>query len=80
VQVEREMAGAEDEGELDTWAVIQAFFDEKGLVRQQLDSFDEFITGTILEIVEDTPPLVLKPSPSYGTVTSTRTVSMLLRF
>ncbi|KAJ1350335.1 DNA-directed RNA polymerase II subunit RPB2 [Parelaphostrongylus tenuis] len=25
------------------WTVISAYFDEKGLVRQQLDSFDEFI-------------------------------------
>ena len=25
------------------WIVISAYFDEKGLVRQQLDSFDEFI-------------------------------------
>lgn len=25
------------------WIVINAYFDEKGLVRQQLDSFDEFI-------------------------------------
>lgn len=25
------------------WIVINSYFDEKGLVRQQLDSFDEFI-------------------------------------
>ncbi|CAF1347205.1 unnamed protein product, partial [Adineta ricciae] len=25
------------------WTVISSYFDEKGLVRQQLDSFDEFI-------------------------------------
>jgi len=25
------------------WIVISAYFEEKGLVRQQLDSFDEFI-------------------------------------
>lgn len=25
------------------WIVISSYFDEKGLVRQQLDSFDEFI-------------------------------------
>ena len=27
----------------DAWAVISAYFEEKGLVRQQLDLFDEFI-------------------------------------
>ena len=25
------------------WIVISSYFEEKGLVRQQLDSFDEFI-------------------------------------
>lgn len=30
------------------WIVINAYFDEKGLVRQQLDSFDEFIQVSIL--------------------------------
>lgn len=32
------------------WIVINAYFDEKGLVRQQLDSFDEFIQVLILII------------------------------
>ena len=31
----------------DAWAVISAYFDEKGLVRQQLDSFDEFINSSM---------------------------------
>lgn len=30
------------------WIVINAYFDEKGLVRQQLDSFDEFIQVSII--------------------------------
>ena len=29
------------------WIVINAYFDEKGLVRQQLDSFDEFIQMSV---------------------------------
>ncbi|GAY34500.1 hypothetical protein CUMW_011810 [Citrus unshiu] len=36
----------------DAWAVISAYFEEKGLVRQQLDSFDEFIQNTMQEIVD----------------------------
>lgn len=31
----------------DAWAVISAFFEEKGLVRQQLDSFNEFINSNM---------------------------------
>ena len=37
----------------ETWTVITAYFSEKGLVRQQLDSFDEFIQNTMQELVDD---------------------------
>ena len=43
----------------DCWKVINAFFQEKGLVRQQLDSFDEFIQNTMQEIVDETQTLVI---------------------
>ena len=39
------------------WIVISAYFDEKGLVRQQLDSFDEFIQMNVQRIVEDAPQI-----------------------
>lgn len=52
--------------QIDSWVVIKAYFDEKGLVRQQLDSFDQFITNTITEVVEETPVINLKPQPQYG--------------
>ncbi len=48
--------------------IIQCFssyFDEKGLVRQQLDSFDEFIQMSVQRIVEDTPPLELQAESQY---------------
>nr|BAJ78725.1 RNA polymerase II second largest subunit [Stichotrema asahinai] len=37
------------------WIVINAYFDEKGLVRQQLDSYDEFIQMSVQRVVEDSP-------------------------
>lgn len=37
------------------WIVISSYFEEKGLVRQQLDSFDEFIQTSVQKIVEDSP-------------------------
>ncbi|DAA78054.1 DNA-directed RNA polymerase subunit beta [Trichophyton interdigitale] len=37
----------------DCWTVISAFFESKGLVSQQLDSFDEFISTTMQELVEE---------------------------
>jgi len=47
----------------DSWTVISAYFKEKGLVRQQLDSYDEFINNTIQEIVEDSRPILVIGEP-----------------
>ena len=43
----------------DCWTVIQSFFDVKGLVSQQLDSFDEFVSTTMQEMVEEDSLLTL---------------------
>ncbi|MCJ1308914.1 DNA-dependent RNA polymerase II [Agyrium rufum] len=37
----------------DCWTVISAFFDVKGLVSQQIDSFDDFIDHTVQEMVTE---------------------------
>lgn len=42
-----------------------SYFDEKGLVRQQLDSFDEFIQMSVQRIVEDTPAIELQAESQY---------------
>lgn len=49
----------------DAWAVISSYFEEKGLVRQQLDSFDAFIQNTMQEVVDEAPDLVLTPEPQH---------------
>eukprot|EP01117_Protostelium_nocturnum_P006789 TRINITY_DN2438_c0_g1_i4.p1 TRINITY_DN2438_c0_g1~~TRINITY_DN2438_c0_g1_i4.p1 ORF type:complete len:1174 (-),score=395.88 TRINITY_DN2438_c0_g1_i4:61-3582(-) len=49
----------------ETWAVITSYFDEKGLVRQQLDSFDEFIQNTLQEIVDESPDILLIPESQH---------------
>ncbi|KXS19791.1 DNA-dependent RNA polymerase II second largest subunit [Gonapodya prolifera JEL478] len=43
---ERDPIGADD-----CWEVVTSFFADKGLVRQQLDSFDAFVENTMQEIV-----------------------------
>ncbi|KAI1721576.1 RNA polymerase rpb2, domain 6 domain-containing protein [Ditylenchus destructor] len=47
------------------WVVISAYFDEKGLVRQQLDSFDEFIQMIVQRIVEDSPAVELQSEAQH---------------
>eukprot|EP01105_Mastigella_eilhardi_P008945 TRINITY_DN2141_c2_g1_i2.p1 TRINITY_DN2141_c2_g1~~TRINITY_DN2141_c2_g1_i2.p1 ORF type:complete len:1262 (-),score=328.38 TRINITY_DN2141_c2_g1_i2:112-3750(-) len=58
-------AGAEEEDDEisgnDPWVVISSYFEEKGMVRQQLDSFDEFIQNTMQELVSETPEIILFP-------------------
>ncbi|KAG7740569.1 hypothetical protein KL930_003851 [Ogataea haglerorum] len=43
----------------DCWTVISSFFEEKGLVSQQLDSFEEFIESSIQELVLEDKKLIL---------------------
>lgn len=64
---------------IDEWAIIEAHFDEKGLVRQQLDSFDEFVSNTILEVVQETPPIVIRPKPTYEPGQTVQKVSWCLK-
>jgi DNA-directed RNA polymerase II subunit RPB2 len=45
----------------DAWTVISTYFEEKGLVRQQLDSFDEFIHNTMQEIIQEAAPIDVYP-------------------
>lgn len=50
----------------DAWAVISAYFEEKGLVRQQLDSFDEFIQNTMQELVDDSGSIRVSPEIQHS--------------
>lgn len=59
----------EEEDEItqeDAWAVISAYFEEKGLVRQQLDSFDEFIQNTMQEIVDESADIEIRPESQHN--------------
>ncbi|KAI0275029.1 DNA-dependent RNA polymerase II second largest subunit [Gloeopeniophorella convolvens] len=49
----------------DCWTVISSFFEEKGLVRQQLDSFDEFVQNSMQELVEENADLVLDQAEQH---------------
>jgi len=55
----------EDITQEDCWTVISSYFEDKGLVRQQLDSFDEFIQNTMQEIVDENSTLVLQTQSQY---------------
>ncbi|KAJ2121108.1 DNA-dependent RNA polymerase II [Coemansia sp. RSA 720] len=54
----------QDESELitqeDYWTLISRYFDEHGLVRQQIDSFNNFIENTLQEIVDENSNIVME--------------------
>ncbi|KAJ2158102.1 DNA-dependent RNA polymerase II, partial [Coemansia sp. RSA 552] len=54
----------QDESELisqeDCWILISRYFDEHGLVRQQIDSFNNFIEHTLQEIIDENPNIVME--------------------
>ncbi|PWA40858.1 DNA-directed RNA polymerase II second largest chain [Artemisia annua] len=56
----------EDITQEDAWAVISSYFEEKGLVRQQLDSFDEFIQNTMQEIVDESADIEIRPESQHN--------------
>ncbi len=37
----------------DRWALVEAFFKEKGLVRQHLDSYNDFIENRLQQVIDD---------------------------
>lgn len=43
----------------DAWIVIGSYFEAKGFVRQQLDSFDDFIQNTIQEVIDCSPDIII---------------------
>jgi hypothetical protein len=60
-EVEKEEPLSEE----DYWMVIDSFFEDKGLVRQQLESFNEFIENTMQEIVDERSRLTLDQHTQY---------------
>jgi DNA-directed RNA polymerase II subunit RPB2 len=68
-EYDQQMDEEDDDEEItqeDAWAVISAYFEEKGLVRQQLDSFDEFIQNTMQEIVDESADIEIRPESQHN--------------
>jgi DNA-directed RNA polymerase II subunit RPB2 len=41
----------------EAWGILDSFFNEKGLVRQQIESYDEFLCDNIPKIIETSQPI-----------------------
>lgn len=64
-------------GNDDYWTVISSFFEQKGLVSQQLDSFDQFVRVKMQEVIDENSTIIVQSTPTAG-VTSVR--KMTLKF
>jgi DNA-directed RNA polymerase II subunit RPB2 len=60
----------------DFWTVISSYFEGKGLVRQQLESFNEFVENTIQEIVDENSRLTLDQYTQYTGAEGDETVHL----
>ncbi|KAF2090959.1 DNA-directed RNA polymerase II polypeptide [Saccharata proteae CBS 121410] len=50
----------------DCWSVIDAFFDQKGLVSQQVESYNEFVKTTMPAMVQDLSNITMDHTPPVG--------------
>ncbi|KAG5860186.1 DNA-directed RNA polymerase subunit B [Encephalitozoon hellem] len=55
-----------------SWSIISSFFEQKGLVRQQLDSFDQFVKTKMQEVIDESPAIIVQSAPTAGTETQKR--------
>ena len=51
--------------EEDSWKVIDSYFETYGLVSQQVSSFNDFISTTLQEIVEEVGKITVRPYKQY---------------
>ena len=49
----------------DIWLVVSSYFSEKTLVSQQIASFNEFVTNTMQELVDENSTLILDQNMQY---------------
>lgn len=50
----------------DAWAVIKSYFEQHGLVSQQISSFDRFLSYTIQDIVTENNKISVQPEKQYA--------------
>jgi DNA-directed RNA polymerase II subunit RPB2 len=60
-----DLLGGDEITATQSWSIIRSYFEEKGLVRQQLDSFNDFIRMTLQELVDESADIILTPQTKH---------------
>ena len=64
----------------DSWKVISAYFNQHGLVSQQIGSFNQFIETNIQEIIDENKTINIEPDTNYYARNTEGHVSYELNF
>ena len=64
----------------DSWKVISAYFNQHGLVSQQIGSFNQFIDKSIQEIIDENKTIIIEPDTNYFLKNTSGHVSFELNF
>jgi DNA-directed RNA polymerase II subunit RPB2 len=68
-QDNNQMIDGVDEEEIndkDSWKVIRAYFQQHGLVSQQIGSFNQFVEKNIQEIIDENKAIIIEPDKNYA--------------
>jgi DNA-directed RNA polymerase II subunit RPB2 len=60
------MGGDNEITQEDAWAVIKGYFEQHGLVSQQISSFDRFLSYTVQDIVTENSVVSIIPEKQYA--------------
>jgi DNA-directed RNA polymerase beta subunit len=47
--------------EKDLWKIIEDFFKKKGVVHQQIESFNDYINRGIQQVIDEEPGIIINP-------------------
>ena len=64
---EEEYLNGEEITDKDSWKVVRAFFNQHGLLSQQIGSFNQFIDKNIQEIIDENKSIYIDPDINYFT-------------
>jgi DNA-directed RNA polymerase beta subunit len=73
---DKHMGVEDDITQEDAWAVIKSYFEQHGLVSQQISSFDRFLSYTIQDIVTENSVISIIPEKQYAPGSKLLTINL----
>jgi len=61
----KEISDSDEISQQDAWVVISSYFEEHGLVSQQITSYNHFLSTIVQEVVDESPLITIIPRQQY---------------